>query len=248
MTKSCFAFGCSNRCNLQSQKSFHKFPSDPAQEKKWIVALKRKNYRPSNWAFVCSDHFRRAKKIISENSTNFLLERFSDAELKVVTDLIQSKDGRRRYSEETKNFAIVLHYFSPKAYKFVSSFFSLPAPSTIRENIGSIDCYPGFQIPALIELERHRGEVNYSDGALSIDGMSIKQMIEFDKKLGRCLGYVDLGGASDVGEAEVAATEALVVMVTGLRKFWKIPIAYFMIKGIQSGVLAGIIREALLQC
>eukprot|EP00094_Tigriopus_californicus_P014351 TCALIF_13918-PA protein Name:"Protein of unknown function" AED:0.47 eAED:0.72 QI:59/0/0/0.5/0/0.25/4/0/176 len=78
--------------------------------------------------------------------------------------------------------------------------------------------------------------------------MSMKQMIEFDKKLGRYFGYVDLGGASDVGEAEVAANEALVVMVTGLRKFWKIPIAYFMIKGIQSGVLAGVLLEALFQC
>lgn len=78
--------------------------------------------------------------------------------------------------------------------------------------------------------------------------MSIKELTQFDQKLNRCFGYVDLGGASDIGETGVPANEVLVAMVVGLRRHWKLPIGYFMIKGLKSGVLAGIIREAVSRC
>lgn len=72
--------------------------------------------------------------------------------------------------------------------------------------------------------------------------MSIKEMVQFDQRRGCCFGYVDVGGAADIGDTDVPVNEALVVMVTGLRRFWKIPIVYFLIKGLRSEVLAGIIR------
>ena len=69
-------------------------------------------------------------------------------------------------------------------------------------------------------------------------------MIQFDPKLGKSFGFVDIGGRSSGGE-DVAANEALVFMLVGFRSFWKITIAYFFIKGITSELLAGMIREAI---
>lgn len=78
----------------------------------------------------------RKKKLVSRDGFSFLKDRFSTLELNVLNDLVQSKEGQRRYTDETKSFAVALHYYSPKAYKFVSSFFSLPCPSTIRKLLG----------------------------------------------------------------------------------------------------------------
>ena len=38
----------------------------------------------------------------------------------------------------------------------------------------------------------------------------------------------------------------LVCMLTGIRGNWKIPIAYFLVKGTKAGIQSGIIRECLL--
>jgi hypothetical protein len=169
----------------------------------------------------------RLEKVLSNDGFSFLQERFSDVQLEVVKDVLRKKGDKRHYSTETKDFAVALHFYSPKAVKFLkflSSMFTLPSASTIRRLLGSVDCYPGFQLPAFQELKSHMGDITYSDGALSVDGMSMKQMIQYDARLGRCLGYVDMGGVSDLGDSDVLANEALVVMVVGLRKYWKISI------------------------
>ena len=48
------------------------------------------------------------------------------------------------YNLETKQFAMTLQYYSPKAYEFVHNVFFLPHSSTIRSWAASVDCEPGF--------------------------------------------------------------------------------------------------------
>ena len=48
------------------------------------------------------------------------------------------------YNLETKQFAMTLHYYSPKAYEFVHNVFFLPPSSIIRSWAESVDCEPGF--------------------------------------------------------------------------------------------------------
>ncbi len=68
-----------------------------------------------------------------------------------------------------------------------------------------------------------------------MDGMSIKELVQFDAKWGRCFGFVDWGGTSN-GD-DVPTNECLEVMVVGLRSFWKLPVAYFLVKGVQLTIL-----------
>ena len=176
------------------------------------------------------------EKLMSTESMMNFKGRFSDTQIKVVQGLLGEKPKvGEAYTAELKDFAVTLYYYSPKAYRFASKLLTLPSPRTIRSYVGSIDCYPGFQVPAFDELSRHMDDPNYKEASLIVDGMSLKELIQFDPKLGKCFGYVDLGGSNSGGE-DVQANESLVAMVVGLKGYWKLPVAYFLIRGMQSDI------------
>jgi hypothetical protein len=70
--------------------------------------------------------------------------------------------------------------------------------------------------------------------------MSLKELVQYHPHLKRSFGNVDFGGEQDLGECDTPAKEALVCMLVGYRKFWKLPIAYFFVKGTKGSVVAGI--------
>ncbi|CAH1396345.1 unnamed protein product [Nezara viridula] len=57
MVTSCSAYNCSSRHKKESGISFYTFPRDPVMRKKWIIAMKRKNFEPTYSSRVCSKHF-----------------------------------------------------------------------------------------------------------------------------------------------------------------------------------------------
>lgn len=64
MGRHCAAYGCTNNSLKISCKhagiSFHSFPlHDPDRLKKWLINLRRKDFVPSAYSFVCSEHFRK---------------------------------------------------------------------------------------------------------------------------------------------------------------------------------------------
>ena len=50
----------------------------------------------------------------------------------------------RRYTDDIKEFALTLNYYSAKAYQYVRSIIPLPNPSLIRKWSSSVKCEPGF--------------------------------------------------------------------------------------------------------
>lgn len=78
--------------------------------------------------------------------------------------------------------------------------------------------------------------------ALMIDAMAIRKKISRDAKSKALTGFVDLGDGS---ESDVPATEALVVMVVGIRGHWKAPIAYYLTKVLTADVQTQLIQHAL---
>ena len=42
--------------NCHNQQGFH-FPADPAIKKKWVIAVKRDKFIPTDASIVCRDHF-----------------------------------------------------------------------------------------------------------------------------------------------------------------------------------------------
>lgn len=62
VNKSCCAIGCSNRSIKDSAVSFYRFPSNEGRRALWISAVKRKNWQPSDYSWLCSVHFVGGKK------------------------------------------------------------------------------------------------------------------------------------------------------------------------------------------
>ena len=58
MVTSCVALGCTNRVKSGSGISFHRFPhKNPQLLEKWIKAIRRENWQPTHYSFICSVHF-----------------------------------------------------------------------------------------------------------------------------------------------------------------------------------------------
>ena len=58
----CSVIGCKNQrgktlLNKKFGITFHLFPKDPERRYKWVRAIKRENFNPSEWSTICSQHF-----------------------------------------------------------------------------------------------------------------------------------------------------------------------------------------------
>ncbi|XP_025414926.1 THAP domain-containing protein 1-like [Sipha flava] len=58
MPVSCAAYGCTNMYQVEYNISFFRFPvSNNDLMSKWVSAIKRKNFKLSQWSRICSIHF-----------------------------------------------------------------------------------------------------------------------------------------------------------------------------------------------
>ncbi|EZA46655.1 THAP domain-containing protein, partial [Ooceraea biroi] len=78
---------------------------------------------------------------------------------------------------------------------------------------------------------------------LMLDEMAIRQHIEYNGK--QFVGYCDVGNNITSEECSIAK-EALVFLVVGINELWKIPVAYFLINGINGEQKANLIIQCLL--
>lgn len=139
----------------------------------------------------------------------------------------KNKHGHR-FSEEIKQFAVTLHFYSAQAYEFVRQYLHLPHPSTIRKWSASLSCEPGF----LTEVIDHIKEMAAEDSLkrhcmLVLDAMAIKKEVVYDPKNNKYAGFIDCGNLLASSEDNLA-TEALVFMTVGLTGNWKYPVAYYL--------------------
>ena len=63
MSLSCCAFGCANRYFSGTKKHFFRIPASEDQRMKWIAAINRKNWTPTEGTRLCSDHFTSGKHL-----------------------------------------------------------------------------------------------------------------------------------------------------------------------------------------
>ena len=101
---------------------------------------------------------------------------FSGVGKKLFQDQIQNAKSTHgyRYSTETKQFALTLHYYSPRAYNFVRRIFKLPHASNICKWNGSIDCEPGFLRNVIDFLGKQaKTDQTLQDCVLIVDAMAI---------------------------------------------------------------------------
>lgn len=57
MPQTCSAAGCKSRKDKDCKKSFYRVPVDRKQRERWISAINRKDWTPTQYSRICSDHF-----------------------------------------------------------------------------------------------------------------------------------------------------------------------------------------------
>jgi DNA transposase THAP9 len=183
---------------------------------------------------------------ITPNDASVLDSNFSGMPLELFQNEKHNTDAKSpRYSRPVKEFALSLFYYSPCAYSFVRESLHLPHPSTVRSWSASVQCQPGFLANVFQQLKQDvQQDIEMVDCALMFDSMSIRKQTVWDLSLNKYVGFVDCGIAS-LEPVEELASEVLVILLVGLKKKWKCPVAYFLINKISSSVQCELVRTAL---
>lgn len=83
---------------------------------------------------------------------------------------------------------------------------------------------------------------NYGNVCLMLDAMSIRRQIVYSPAAKKMTGFVNLGNNE---EEETEATEVLVMMVVGLKGYWKAPVSYYLTHTLTSEVQARLVTDLL---
>ena len=189
------------------------------------------------------------EECISNEQLNLMHHNFEGVAKQLFSDQARNAtfDNKtsNRYSQETKQFAMTLHYYSPKAYDFARKVLYLPHPSSIRSWSASVDCEPGF----LCDVIKLIGDMvtkntTQSDVVLIVDAMAIHKGTWWDPKKRSFVGNVDYGTAIPEASDELA-TEALVFLICGVKGHWKHPVGYFLQNKISADVQAQLIKDCI---
>ena len=184
-------------------------------------------------------------KYLSNDSAEAFMQNFNEMAIDLFKNQSTNSDRNtgRRYEKSIKEFAVTLHYHSPRGYRFVRKALCLPSPSTIRGWAANVEAEPGFLMQVIKSIS-NLVKSDQRDCIIILDEMALKAQTLVEKRSGRLVGNVDYGCIQ--GEAkENTANHALVVMVVGLKEKWQYPIAYFLTTSINADIQAQIIRESV---
>lgn len=98
----------------------------------------------------------------------------------------------RRYSGYDKNFALALHYCSPKCYRFLRKMFVLPTVRSLQRWLQNINVEPGFINPVLEMLKVKSANLPQAQKlcSLAFDEMSLKQLLTYNSQSDLFEGFV----------------------------------------------------------
>ena len=225
-------------------------------ENERVGSYKKKLYNVNKKASRLTKTISKLESELSQAYTNFDVDKSKQILIDKAASCIPMKllklsiDNDQAYDSLIRKFALTLHFYSPKAYRFIRKAFNkaLPHEKTLYRWCCKLDASPGFTeqsflfIKKKIEQEKENGkELLFS---LMLDEMKIHRHLTFNGK--EFVGAVDLGMDFDTDDDEPEeATDALVFMVVGLNVKWKLPIGYFLIKGMTGSEKANIVNIAL---
>ena len=163
--------------------------AEVSQLRKHVKILKQK-VRQRNKRMKCMKDLMKSlkeKQLIAAIEHEVLSHNFNGVSKHLFDDQMKNSKTEsnlsNQYTMETKQFAMTLHYYSPKAYEFVCKILCLPHSSTIRAWSSSVDCEPGFlgnvikSIGNLVQTKKWM-----SDVVLIVDAMALHKGTTWDLK------------------------------------------------------------------
>ena len=130
--------------------------------------------------------------------------------VEVQLDLNAKTSKGRRYSEDTKAFALSLYHVSGKAYRLLSKLFCLPSKRSLLRWVSVLPDKPGLTDEAMEVIEQKVKTMNESSKQciITLDEMSIKSNLQYDPSKDQVIGVEDDG----VTQGKLLANSALVFM------------------------------------
>lgn len=187
----------------------------------------------------------RNKHLIESEAEAMLQESFSGMSLDLFQHIKNASKGKKPYYlPKVRNFALSLHFLSPKAYDFIRPVLRLPHPRCLRRWKSSVNCSPGYLNNMLKVASVKAKDTNSNLCSLIVDEMSLRRDVSWVPSQNRYCGFTDFG-QGPVGNT--VATNALLFMLVSLKGRWKAPIAYFLTDHISSGQLAMCVKEAIMR-
>ena len=146
------------------------------------------------------------KKLLSNDASSKIENAFSglDSSITHQTNMGRVPTGRR-YPDEVKRFALTVHFYSPKAYNYLRTVFSLPHSSSLYNWSSTVDCNVGFFKDVFAELKNRIDEDPLNtDCGLVCDAMSIKSSTFYNKAAGsfKC-DYENEFGSEDLHSSQL---------------------------------------------
>ena len=182
---------------------------------------------------------------LSTDSAEFFMQIVNEMTIDLVKDQ-SANNGRstgRSYERSIKEFAVALHYHSPRLHRFVRKPLCMPSPSAIRIWAANVEAEPGFSMQVITSIS-DLVKPDQRDCIIILDEINLKSQTLVEKRSGRLVGNVDYGCIQ--GEAkENTANHALVVMDVRLQVKRQYTIAYFLTTSINADIQAEIIREGV---
>lgn len=153
---------------------------------------------------------------------------------------------RKPWNSAEKKVALSLYYKSPSAYKYLrQNGIILPGECTVRRWLNSIHYSTGFSEKYLEQIKLKISDLTYDEKkcVILLDEVSIMKSVEYNKTLDEIEGFEDLGL---IGRTHKLGSNALVIMIRGLYKNWKLPFSYFFTgSGVKGNDLVKIVKESV---
>lgn len=161
--------------------------------------------------------------------------------------------SRSKYSPETRQFCLRLQFHSTAAYEELRAFFGkrLPTVRTLRKWLACTDASPGITKSAIDEIAKKVAICNENGEDLLLclisDEISIRKQVNWDSNNQRFDGFPTVVNSKPNPKTKSVlpvAKDALVFMIAGPN--FKIPVAYFLLAGLQAVDRAAITREVVI--
>lgn len=135
----------------------------------------------------------------------------------------------RRFSLREKVLALSLYKPSPKAYRLLSEICILPKQKTLQKLLQNVDVLPGVNEKIFANLKKKVAKMpsHHRFCTLVLDEMAIGLGLTLDRKGGIIIGVEDNG----IKRKKNFADHALVLMIRGVVKKFKQPVAYSFCNG-----------------
>ena len=148
MVVTCIAYGCTEWMGNDPSVSFHQFPhKNPERLRKWIQAIRRKDWVPTKNSYICSKHFTESSFVVRPGKQGRrLYEHAIPSVFPSFPEHLQKMHVRRKSPTKRKLLEEPTHPEGQPTH-------SQQSPSKIAKSIESDHSYADDSINALEQLE-----------------------------------------------------------------------------------------------